>query len=353
MSSQMNIRDVAKRAGVSKSTVSRVLTSDSRVRSTTRARVEAVVREMGYRPNALARGLISGRMQTIGLIVFSLHNPFFGLLAHEVERVARARGYNVLIATSNESVAQQQESLELFAEQRVSGVLVTPINGDERELAAIEDMRLPTVLLNSIAGNDALSSVGVDGVRGGYLAAHHLLALGHHRIGFIGPRTGYPERSRGFRQAHKERDVAVDESLLRGNLPDDNAIQAVVSDFLAMSQPPTAICTVNDEMAITVLQALAHCGVRVPQDVSLIGYDDLPVAARLDPPLTTVAQPLDQQSRLATDLLIKLVTDPRTPVQRIVLQPRLIIRESCGVAQAHDRLADRDAALEVCVSQIS
>ena len=330
MNTRANIRDVAQRAGVSKSTVSRVLTHDARVNATTRARVEAAVRDMGYRPNALARGLLSGRTQTIGLVVFGLHNPFFGILASGVDSAARALGYNLLISTSNENLAKEMECLAMFAERRVDGVLIVPIRSDEAELHAIQGSGHNVVLLNSVPNDATMSSVGVDDLRGGYLATSHLLGLGHRRISIIGDRPGCITRLRGYRLAHEERGVPVDERLIVENVEDVDAVNAIVRDQLSIPTPPTAIFATNDELAIEVLHAVLELGLAVPHDIALVGYDDIPVAARLAPALTTVAQPKEDQGRLAVKMLVDLIDHPGTPAQRLILQPRLVVRQSCG-----------------------
>ncbi len=330
----VSIIDVARRAGVSKSTVSRVLTNADSVRPHTRARIEAAMRDLGYRPNALARGLVHGRTHTLGLVVFDLLNPFFGLLTRGVEEAAQERGYNVLIGDSAGSVVRQRACLAMLAERRVDGLLVAPFGARDEELAGIQAAGLRTVLVNSTIDDDAaLSSVGVDNARGGYLAAHHLLALGHRRVGFLGDAhtvESCRERLSGYRRAHQDAGIPDDPWLVVEDLDGMEAVRLAVQRLLALPRPPTAICAVNDQFAIATLQALSLLGRRVPDDVALVGYDDIPVAAWLSVPLTTVAQPKEEQGRLAAGLLIDEVERPDTPVQRVVLQPRLVVRQSCG-----------------------
>ncbi len=330
----VSIIDVARRAGVSKSTVSRVLTNVDSVRPHTRARIEAAMLDLGYRPNALARGLVHGRTHTLGLVVFDLLNPFFGLLTRGVEGAAQERGYNVLIGDSAGSVVRQRACLAMLAERRVDGLLVAPFGARDEELAGIQAAGLRTVLVNSTIDDDAaLSSVGVDNARGGYLAAHHLLALGHRRVGFLGDAhtvESCRERLSGYRRAHQDVGISDDPRLVVEDLDGMEAVRLAVHRLLALPRPPTAICAVNDQFAIATLQALSLLGRRVPDDVALVGYDDIPVAAWLSVPLTTVAQPKEEQGRLAAGLLIDGVERPDTPVQRVVLQPRLVVRQSCG-----------------------
>ena len=330
-----SIVDVARRAGVSKSTVSRVLTAGGSVRPATRARVEAVLREMDYQPNALARGLIWGRTRTLGLVVFDLPNPFFGLLVRGAEAAARARGYNVLIGDSAGSAAQQQECLAMLAERRVDGVLIAPLYTQGHEITAMRKMGARTVLVNSLAGDETISSVGGDNERGGMLAVRHLLSLGHRRIAFLGDRNyaaSCRERRAGFTRAMAEMDVPVDPALVFENLPDPDQVRSAVHRLLEQPDPPTAIFAVNDQIAAAILQELGDQGYRVPDDISLVGYDDIFFAALLTVPLTTVAQAKEEQGRIAANLLIDQIEDPNVPLQRVVLQPRLVVRQSSGKA---------------------
>jgi len=331
-----SIVDVARRAGVSKSTVSRVLTSDGAVRLDTRLKVEEAMRAMDYQPNALARGLVHGRTRTLGLIVPDLLNPFFGLLARGAEATALARGYSVLISDSAASAARQRACLTLLAERRVDGVLLAPFGGEDDARAAIGAAGLRGVLVNSTAGDPTLSSVGADNAQGGYLAAAHLFARGHRRIGFLGDAhtvESCRERLVGYRRAHREAAVADDPAVVVEDLAGMEAVHAAARRLLALPRPPTAIITVNDQFAIACLQPLSRLGRRVPEDIALIGYDDIPMAAWLSVPLTTVAQPKEEQGRLAADLLIDHIETADTPIQRIILQPRLVARRSSETAR--------------------
>lgn len=330
-----SIIDVARRAGVGVGTVSRVLSGHPNVRPATRVRVLESITALGFRPNALARGLVQGRTRTIGLVVFGLHNPFFGLLAHGVEAAAYARGYTLLIADSAGSVEKQQHCIEMLAERRVDGIIITPIHSEEQELAVIRAAGVKAVLLNSTEGDETVSSVGGDNMHGGYLATRHLLDLGHRRIAFLGHLysiSGCRQRLQGYAQAHAESGATRDPALVVENLLDMEAVRSAVHRQLDLAEPPTAFVMINDEYALAALQALAERGRRTPHDVAMVGYDDLPMAAWLSSPLTTVAQPKEEQGRLAADLLLDQIEHPATPAQRIILPPRLVVRQSCGAA---------------------
>jgi DNA-binding LacI/PurR family transcriptional regulator len=332
-----SIVDVARHAGVGTGTVSRVLSGHPHVRPATRARVQAAIEALGYRPNVLARGLVQGRTCTIGLVVFGLHNPFFGLLTQGVEAAASARGYNVLIADSTGSVERQERCIDMLAARHVDGIVVAPIHSEEQELAPIRAAGVKAVLLNSTAGDETVSSVGGDNVRGGYLATRHLLDLGHRRIAFVGHLhsiSGCRERQRGYYDALTAGGVSPDPALVVEDVPSMSEIGATMHHLLDVREPPTAVVAMTDEYAIAIMQALHALERRVPQDIALVGYDDIPVAAWLSCPLTTVAQAKEEQGSLAADLLIDQIENPDTPMQRIILPPSLVVRWSCGAALA-------------------
>lgn len=252
------------------------------------------------------------------------------------EAAARARGYNVLISDSAGSIDQQERCLAMLAERRVDGLLIAPIHAKEDELAAVRDAGLKIVLVNSTAGDDVVSSVGADNVRGGHLATQHLLALGHHRIGFLGDLSTIPsvqERLAGYQMAHAQARVAVDKALVIEDLADPAAVRAAVQRLLALPQPPTALFAVNDQFAMVALQALTEQRCRVPEDMALVGYGDIPVAAWLSVALTSVAQPKEEQGAISATLLINQIENPRLPVQRVILPPRLVVRHSCGATR--------------------
>jgi LacI family transcriptional regulator len=296
-----------------------------------------VIRETGYRPNALARGLLNGRTHTLGLVTYGLHNPYFGLLAYSVEVAARARGYNLLVGDSEDIVAQQEECLTMFADRRVDGVLVAPIQDPAKELAVLRSAGIKVVLLTAAPGDLRISSVSVDSVRASKEATLHLLSLGHRRIGFLGHRHMLPavqDRVHGFHLAHQQVGISVDPDLVIQELVNLGAVQAAVGRLLELSAPPTAILAVNDEYAIAALQELQRRNRRVPDDIGLVGFDDIPIAALLSVPLTTVSLPAQDFGRVAANLLIDQIEQPDAPVQRIVIDAHLVVRQSCGAHRA-------------------
>lgn len=299
MAVAVTIRDVARQAQVSVATVSRALSSPDLVRATTRERVLAVAADLGYQPNLAARGLITGRTGNIGIVVPDLNNPFFTGVLKGVQAQARQAGHAVFVADSDEDPAAEQQLVLAMAKQ-VDGVILCSPGIDEqqvRELADATSLVLINRRLRGIPG--ALMSSG-SGMR---QIIDHLVALGHKRIAYLsGPRTSWSnkERRKGLRAAVQRH--AIDLVDL-GPFPPryEGGLQAA---DLAMASNVTAIVAYNDIMALGVLARLRDRGVRVPEDVSLTGFDDLMFAALCQPSLTTVAMPVEPTGRLAVDLLM-------------------------------------------------
>jgi len=321
--------------------VSRVLNGHVSVRAATRVRVEAAVQQLGYRPSALARGLVNGRSHTLGFAVYALHNPTLGLLAHGVASAAHLRGYDVIIVDSFGDADSRGERIAKLVERRVDGLLLAPTRLEE-ELSTIRRTGIKTVVFDTAPegytddDDPLVSFVGTDNARGGHVATHHLLELGHRRIGFLGyPHTiqGSKDRLQGYRRAHDEHGIQVDPALVVEDLHDMEAARAATCQLMENGRPPTAIFAVNDELAIAALQALTWRGSHVPDDVALVGFDDTPLAAWLTVPLTTIAMPIAEIGRIATNLLIDQIEHPAAPAQRVVVPSRLIVRESCGASK--------------------
>ena len=302
------IRDVAKRAGVSTATVSRALRGGAGVDPTTRARVEKAAGELRYRPSGVARSLKLGATQTIGLIVTDIENPFFPLLVRSVEDTARDRGYSVILADGRRDAAREIQSLELLARREVDGLLVASAVVTERHLDWIADRPCPLVVLNSASPAQGVPAVMSDNDAGGRQVAEHLSALGHRRFAYLGaPPSMNPaveERLVGLRAVLDERDGSIEA------LGGDGGVEAAEEAAReAMTRWPdtTALVCYNDLTAVGALRGLRALGLRVPTDVSVVGFDDIELAPFVDPPLTTVRQSTDEMGRWAVSKLIEVV----------------------------------------------
>ncbi|WP_443034247.1 LacI family DNA-binding transcriptional regulator [Streptomyces sp. BE147] len=328
------IKDVARRAGVSVGTVSNVINRPEAVLPRTRARVLAAIDELGYVRSESARQLRAGRSRIMALLVLDMGNPFFVEVARGAESAARRAGLGVMVCNSGRSAAEEAEYLGLFAEQRVCGVLVTPADATGRNLEAFGRHRIPYVLVDRVASGAESCSVSVDDVRGGALAVGHLLAAGHRSVAYVG----------GPADLHqiRDREQGALAALAEAGLPPEALVPIASArmdvaagrdagaGLLGLVPRPTAVFCANDLLALGVLQALYAAGVRVPQDVAIVGYDDIEFAAAAAVPLTSVRQPALEMGRLAAELLLEEAYDEDGTHRHrgVVLQPELVVRAS-------------------------
>lgn len=327
-----SIVDVARRAGVAVGTVSNVLNRPDRVSAETRDRVQAAIGELGFVRNASARRLRAGSIPTIGAVVLDIANPFFTEVARGVEDRLAADDYTLMLASSDGDAEREARYLRLFESHGVQGVLVTPAGGDLSTVLDARDRGLDVVLLDATA--PGLPSVSVDDVQGARLAVEHLLALGHRRIGFVnGPRTirQHADRRAGVHAALAAAGLAPTDALAEVTVPFLDAARgdAGVETLLASHAPaPTALFCANDFAAIGALRALRRHGLAVPDDVAVVGYDDITVAAELAVPLTSVRQPTHELGRRAADMLLRRHADPDAAPEQVEFLPELVVRRS-------------------------
>ncbi|WP_055587664.1 LacI family DNA-binding transcriptional regulator [Streptacidiphilus griseoplanus] len=337
------IKDVARQAGVSVGTVSNVINRPDLVSEQTRARVQAVIERLGYVRSESARQLRAGRSRIVALLVLDMGNPFFVDVARGAERAARQAGLGVMVCNSARSPSEEADYISLFAEQRVRGVLLTPADPTGRTLDALRRNGTPFVLVDRVAAGPAECSVSVDDVNGGMLAAGHLIARGHRSIAFIG---GPPEliqvrdRGAGARAALAEAGLPP-ESLLEISADgmDVAAGRDAGARLLGLAPRPTAVFCANDLLALGVLQAMYAARVGVPDELAIVGYDDIEFAAAAAVPLTSVRQPAAAMGRLAAELLMEETSgaDVGHRHRQVVLQPELVVRSSSLAAWPADR----------------
>ncbi|MFD7919235.1 LacI family DNA-binding transcriptional regulator [Streptomyces sp. NPDC059740] len=327
------IKDVAERAGVSVATVSRVLNGISPV-AETRARVLAAVEQLGYRPNSVARALRTARTGTLGLVIGDLTNPFFTELANAVEDAARTLGYTLVIGNAGESTRQQDEYIGTLLDRRIDGLLVSSAGTGSPMLREVVAAGTPLVLLDRAVPGVAAPCVRADGAAAlGELAAH-LAALGRRRPAVIVAPAGTPTgdtRLRQFRRALTRHGLSLPDERV-GATPDPRHTggRQVMSALLDQPEPPDAVLATDNLMALGALDEIRARGLRVPEDVALVCYDDVPWFAHLDPPLTAISQPTAELGRAAVRVLLERIAggDPDS----VVLPARLLPRRSCGEA---------------------
>lgn len=332
----MSVREVAVRAGVSVGTVSNVLNRPHIVAAETQGRVQRAIDELGFVVNGSARRLRAGRTRLIGVMVLDIANPFWGEITRGIEAAAGEAGYSIILGSSDESSTKADRYLRIFEEHRVDGLLASPVRSDVGAYERLNRRGMGVVLLDRISTSDEISAVAVDDVRGGELAAAHLLDLGHERIGFVnGPlEAPFPwsaDRRQGVRRAVRSAGLDPESSVVEITASGLNsrAGEAVVDQLLEAEPGVTAVFCANDVLALGVLRGLTSRGISVPEDLSLVGYDDVDFARVLSPPLTTVRQPPYQLGRTAAELLLETTESPAGAEPRqIVFQPELVVRES-------------------------
>jgi LacI family transcriptional regulator len=333
-----NMHEVARLAGVSLGTVSNVLNHPELVSEETRIRVQRTIDELGFVRNGSARHLRVGSTQSIGLVVLDVSNPFFTEVARGAEDAASERGYLVILCNSDNSSQKEMNYLRVLEEQRVAGILIVPVEDKMNYSRSLRRSGTSVVLLDRVSRDASTCSVSVDDVYGGELAGKHLLECGHRRIAYIhGPFTSaqYKDRLSGLRRSvtHANLDPTRVIVALAADTDNAHAGAACVESFLQLEDRPTAIFCGNDYLAMGVLYELARRQVAVPEDVALIGYDDIDLAPMLAVPLTTIRQPKYDLGFAATGLLLdEIVKKDLHTHRQIVFRPELIVRQSTGVA---------------------
>lgn len=331
-----SIEDIARAAGVANSTVSRALRDSPLISGDVRSQIQRLAREMGYMPNSIAQSLQNRRTDTIGLVVTSIADPFFGDVMRGAEEVARPAGLSVFLSASHNDAEQERAVIETFHRRRVDGILVASSRISAQAIEQLERVHVPIVLINSSAEGQHgfLHSVALDDHLGAQLAVGHLLALGHRAIGYLGAgnRPGTNQRRYdGYCAALASAGIAphagwcaatpAAEAFDEGDVA---AAQALMPGLLAAGV--SAVFCFNDMMAIGALLACRNSGLAVPRDLSIVGFDDVAFARYVTPPLTTIRQPRLDLGRLSMQMLLNLLNDQ--PAQSHVLAPSLVARES-------------------------
>jgi LacI family transcriptional regulator len=325
------IKDIARKAGVSYATVSRALNGKYGVKPSTRERVLSVARRLGYRPNVVARGLVTRRTMTIGLIVPDIKNPFFPEVAGGVEDAAREAGYGVLLCNSNWQKVSERQYVTLLAGRRVEGIIIAPISRADEPVDDRVPVALPLVYVSSTPRSTARSYVVIDNVRGGLLATKHLLNAGRAPVAFIGSReSSDDERFEGYRRALEDRGVAYDERFVRlGDMRQASGYR-LFREMIEDGDRPRSVFAENDLMALGCMQAAQERGLRVPEDIAIVGFDDIPFASFPEVQLTTIRQPTYDMGRMAVDILLARIARAPGPneARQVVLEPQLVVRRT-------------------------
>jgi DNA-binding LacI/PurR family transcriptional regulator len=328
------LRDVAKVAGVSIATASRVLNNHEYVSEKTRNKVLSAVEDLGYRPSRLAVGLRTGRTRIFGLIISDIGNPYFASVVRGIEDIAYANGYNLILCNSDEDPEKEELYINVFLDSAVSGAIIACAREDSMCGGKLLDAGIPIVAMDRRMMNFNVDTVITNNVKGAYEAVIHLIEQGHRKIGFIGGplhTTTGRERWEGYKKALSEHGYELNQDLIKlGNFKQRSG-QEAASELLEKDDRPTALFAANNFMTLGALNSIHDKGLKIPDEIAIVGFDDLPWAQSLDPPLTAVEQSANELGKTAADLLIKRIDDPNRPITTVTLNTNLVVRKSSRV----------------------
>ncbi|MEN6479291.1 MAG: LacI family DNA-binding transcriptional regulator [Anaerolineales bacterium] len=331
----VSIKDIAQAAGVSHSTVSRALADSPLISEAARQRIQALAEQMGYVPNAQARGLVLGRTMTIGVVVTTIADPFVAEVVQGIESTAHANGYSVILTSSDNDPEREVQSVEMLRARRADAVIVASSRIGDLYQDDLEETGVPVVLINSHndQGRARVVSISVDNRHGGYLATQHLLGLGHRRIAYISGLPGHSddsERRAGYAQALHDAGLPIDDTVVLSGDGRASGGEQALDALLALRPRPTAAFCYNDMTAIGLVSAAQRARLAVPRRLAVVGFDDIPFAALMHPSLSTIAQPKHEMGRRAVERALALLSSDAEQPDHLSLQGQLIVRESSG-----------------------
>lgn len=329
------LKDLEKATGVSKSTISRVFNYPDRVKKSTLKLVKQKADEIGYAPSRVAQRLQAGqgKSKVIGLIIPDIMNPFFAEITLGIEDVAMKNGYALILNNSNESEERQKQCLKTLLMERVDGIILPPVNENDEYVKEIVENGFNVICVDRIMRNTLVNSILSDNVKGAHMAVSHLIKLGHKRIAYIGGLSSIStsqERMRGYKQAIQEAGIEIHENLILMGDSKQGSGERLTHELLDMKNPPTAIFSGNNMTTMGIYAACNEAGVRIPENLALVGYDDMPWAIALTPPPTVIDQSAFEMGQRAADLLLSKIQNPEASPITVKVNPELIIRKSCG-----------------------
>lgn len=334
------IKRVADRAGVSIATVSRVSADPATVSDELRRRVEDAARALNYRPSRAARLLRGATSQAVGVVIPDLENPFFTAVVRGIDSALQAAGYTLLLANSDEDPERERNMLAMLRAEGVAGIIFVPINAAR---GAYEDVLAPplhTVAVDRSPNNLRPDLVTVDNMEGTRRGVAHLVALGHREVALLGGPLRHStatQRERGYEQALHDAGLPVRPELIhRADFREGGGYEGMKA-LLALPQRPTAVFVANNLMTLGAFRALHEAGVRIPQELALVGFDDMPWATSLNPPLTAVSQPSQEIGSAAAELLLDRIARPDRAIRQLILETTLVVRASCGASLQRSR----------------
>jgi LacI family transcriptional regulator len=338
MQRKITIKDIARMANVSHTTVSRALNNKSRIKNETKEKILSIAEKLNYRPDFIARSLVMRRTKTLGLVITTIANPFYTELAQGIETTAIILGYNIILCSTNYDLSSEKKFIDMLRSKGVDGIIFTSAHmGDPNILELVEE-GFPIILVNRRTYHpmvkEKVDYVGVDNNLGGFLAIEHLIKLGHKRIGVIG---GSSESSVGFERLEGGKKAlatyglnVIGDYFLEGDFLKGSGYHGG-KKFLKMSEPPTGVFATNDYMALGTYQAIVEEGIKIPEEIALIGFNDIEFTSMKGIELTTIGQKKYEMGALAVKTLVERVEGGKTgSPKEIILEPELIIRKTCG-----------------------
>ena len=338
MRSKITIKDIARIAHVSNTTVSRALNNQSRIRNETKERILTIAKELSYRPDFIARSLVMKRTNTLGLVITTIANPFYTELAQGIEATARKLGYNIILCSTQSDLGTERLDIEMLRSKGVDGIILTSAHMGDPNIVELAEEGFPIVLVNRRTYDPMVRGlvdyVGIDNIQGGFWAVEHLIKLGHRRIGIIG---GSSESSVGFERLEGgKRALAAyglkqfNDYFLEGDFLKESGYRGGMK-FIKMAEPPTAVFAANDYMALGTYQAVMEEGLKVPEEIAIVGFNDIEFTSMKGIELTTIGQKKYEMGALSVENLVERIEGRNVhPPQEIILKPELIIRRTCG-----------------------
>ena len=338
MNKKVTIKDIARIANVSHTTVSRALNNQPRIRNETKERICSIAKQFNYRPNFVARSLVMRRSRTLGLVITTIANPFYTELAQGIEATAGKLGYSIILCSTHSDLQTERLYTDMLRSKGVDGILFTSAHMDDPNILELAEEGFPIMMVNRRTYHPAVKEnvdyIGINNVQGGYWAVEHLIRLGHERIGIIG---GSSESSVGFERLDGGKRALeayglkrMDEYFLAGDFLKESGYQGGLK-FIRMAQPPTAIFATNDYMALGAYQAAVEEGLRVPEDIALVGFNNIEFTAMKGIELTTIGQKKYEMGSIAVETLVGKIEGRKSGLaEEIILKPELIIRRTCG-----------------------
>lgn len=338
----MNIKDIARLCGVSIATVSRVINNKPEgISEEKRKYIQKIIADTGYRPSGLARGLVTKKTSTIGLIISDITNPLYPLMARGVEDCAQANKYSMVLCNTNSKPEREKKYINYLMEKGVDGVILSISHGaDEEHVNEIFDCGIPIVLIDEPVINRKAYGVFTDNFKGGYIATKHLIEQGHERIAcIIGPYDSLTstERLEGYKKAITEAGLSVDESIIMSGDYKEETGYKLISEIISSRKDVTAVFAANDSIAIGIYKAIKAFGLKIPKDYSIVGFDDVYDMDLIEPALTSVSMPIYDMGMKAVEMLIKILNDTRPRKKAYIFEPELIIRNSTRKLNSNSR----------------